>query len=416
MVKSTKYRLITDYMLVWGIIAISGFNYFSPQINIVILFLFAAFIFFKRNIPFNSAYLKVILAFLVVEVIQFLLIHPYDPKLILGTQLRLFVGLFIISITGVKFINYYINIIYFFSVVSFFFFIPCALSSSIFYFFVNNVCPYFVSPFAEEGGFYAPVFTNILFCFHEVIIEEFRNPGPFWEPGAFAVFLNLALIFNLIIEKKILTRKNIILTITLISTLSTAGYIAFFLLVFAFYTINYSAVKRILYALLLLPILLTLYFSLEFLNKKVETNINLAGTTTTSRFGSAEADYKDFLKSPFIGWGRGEAMRYGGKKFAFFGIDQHRNNGTTDLLATYGLFLTLFCFYYFYTSFKAICIYNNFNKNFAFFAFLVLLTLGFSQSIFQYAFFKSLLFLNVTFNEKSKQFKYSMDSNLKSSR
>ncbi|MEO6904084.1 MAG: hypothetical protein ABI315_13180 [Bacteroidia bacterium] len=403
MVKSTKYKTITDYLLVWGLIAISGFDFFMPQMNIAILFLFAVFIFFKRNIPFNSSYLKVILFFLLIEVIQFLLIPGYDPKLILGTQLRLFVGLFIITITGVKFINYYINIIYFFSIVSFIFFIPCVISPNVYHFFVDSVCPFFVSPFAEPNVFYTPPATNILFCFHEVIIEEFRNPGPFWEPGAFAIFLNLALIFNLIIHKNVWTKKNIVLSLALISTLSTSGYIAFFLLIFAFYTINQSLFKRIMYGIFLLPILIGLYFSLDFLNKKVEKNISLAGTTTTSRFGSAEADYKDFLNSPIIGWGRGEATRYGGKTVAFFTVDQHRNNGATDLLATYGIFLTVFCFYYYFKAFKAICIYSNFNQGFAFYAFIILFLLGFSQGIFQYAFFKSLLFLNVTYSINFKQ-------------
>lgn len=387
-----------DYLLVWGLVAVSGFNYFMPQINIAILFLFAAFIFLKRSISFNPVYLKVILWFLVVEILQFLLINNYDPKLIIGTQLRLLVGLFIVSITKVKFINYYINIIYFFSIVSFVFFIPCVISPSVYHFFVDNVCPFFVSPFAEPDIFYESPPTNILFCFHEVIIAEYRNPGPFWEPGAFAVFLNLALIFNLIIEKKFWTKKNIILSIALISTLSTSGFIAFFVLVFAFFTINQTIFKRVMYGIFLLPIMLGLYFSLDFLNAKVEKNISLAGTTTSSRFGSAEADFKDFVKSPIIGWGRGQATRYGGKSFAFFGTDQHRNNGATDLLATYGIFLTIFCFYYYYKSFKVICIYNEFNEGFAHFAFIVLLLLGFSQGIFQYVFFKSLLFLSVTYN------------------
>jgi hypothetical protein len=268
-----------------------------------------------------------------------------------------------------------------------------------FNYFVVHVCPFFNSPFASKDSFYIVWPTNLLFCFHECVLAEFRNPGPFWEPGLFAVFLNLALIFNLINEKKIWTRKNIVLTLALLSTFSTAGYIAFFVLLFSFYIVNQSLGKKILLSLVLLPVLLTLYFSLEFLSSKVEQNINMANTTTSSRFGSALVDITDFAKSPFIGWGRG-VMRYGGREFSFFSEDQHRNNSVTDLLATYGIFIFLFYFYNYYLSLKGLCFSSGFNPQFAYYALLVILLLGFSQSIFLKPFFYSLMFLRFTHAEK----------------
>lgn len=401
MFKSLTSAEKVDYILVFLIIAVSGLNFFTiPNPTIFLLFGLTLFVFLKRSIAFNLDYLIVCLFYFIIEMLQFLLIDPYPISLVFGTQIRLFIGIFIISVVGKKFIPYYVNIIYFFAIVSFIFFIPSIISSGFYNFFVNSICPIFEPRYGDPDPFYKSPATIIIFCFHEVIPTEFRNPGPFWEPGAFAIYLNLALIFNLIIEKKIWTKKNIILSIALITTFSTSGYIAFFILIFSFYTINQSIVKKIMYGLFLLPILITLYFSLDFLNKKVEQNISLAGTTTSSRFGSAEADFKDLAKSPFIGWGRGE-MRYGGKQFTFFSSDQHRNNGVTDLFATYGIFLATFCFYYYYKAFKSICSYYQFNLSFAFAAIIIFLLLGFSQGIFQYPFFKSLLFLSTMYNQKS---------------
>lgn len=57
-----------------------------------------------------------------------------------------------------------------------------------------------------------------------------RASGIFWEPGAFAVYLNLALFFQLFVLKKHSKSYNIIYCIAQMLTFSTAGYICFLLL------------------------------------------------------------------------------------------------------------------------------------------------------------------------------------------
>jgi hypothetical protein len=400
MKKIVDADVFSNYFLVGSLVAVSGFPFFmTAQINFLILFVIASFFYFKKSLQPNPKILWIIIPFVVVEVLQFLFIKPFDPIMITGTFIRMFLGFFIVTLAGKNFIRYFTNIIVFFSVISFFFFIPSLLSSSFFNFFKNSICPYFVSPFADTEGFYTVWPTNIIFCFHDCVLEEFRNPGPFWEPGLFAVFLNLALLFNLILEKKLFSIKNGILILALLSTLSTAGYIAFFMLVFFFFQSNQSFLRRLLLALFILPVILTLYFSLDFLSTKVEQNISLAGTTTSSRFGSAAVDLADFMSSPFIGWGRG-VMRYGGRPFAFFSEEQHRNNSVTDLLATYGIFIFVLYFANYYLTLKAICKDNNFNLNFAFLALVVILALGFSQSIFMKPVFYSILFIQFNYLKK----------------
>jgi hypothetical protein len=399
MFKSVSAKTATDYFIVAGLIAVSGLPYFMiAQTNFFILFLFAAYIYLKRSVIFDPRMLVIVGSFVVVEFLQLLFIHPFDPVMISGTFIRMFLSIFVVSLVREKFTVYFSNIIYYFSLISFLFFIPSLVIPGFFNFFVIHVCPIFTSPFADKDSFYIVWPTNLIFCFHECVLAEFRNPGPFWEPGLFAVFLNLALIFNLINERKLWTRKNIVLALALISTFSTAGYIAFFVLLFSYYIVDQSLGKKILLTAVLLPVVLTLYFSLEFLSNKVEQNISMASTTTSSRFGSALIDITDFSASPFIGWGRG-VMRYGGRSFSFFSEDQHRNNSVTDLLATYGLFIFLFYFFNYYMSLKALCLKSGFNPHFAYFSLLVILILGFSQSIFLKPFFYSLMFLRFTQDE-----------------
>jgi hypothetical protein len=401
MTKRLHLDSISNYFLVGGLVAVSGFPFFmTAQINFFLLFIVTTFFFLKKSLTVDSRMLWIILPFMAVEILQFLFIKPFDPIMITGTFIRMFLGFFIVTLAGKNFLRYYVNIITFFSLISFFFFFPSLLSASFFHFFTNSICPFFVSPFIDTEGFYTVWPTNILFCFHDCVLEEFRNPGPFWEPGLFAVFLNLALLFNLILEKKLFSAKNIILMVALLTTLSTAGYIAFFLLIFFYLQTNQSFLRRLMLALIILPLIVTLYFSLDFLSSKVEQNISLAGTTTSSRFGSASVDIADFASSPFIGWGRG-VMRYGGRPFAFFSEDQHRNNSVTDLLATYGIFIFILYFTNYYLSLRAICKDNVHSIPFAAMALLVILALGFSQSIFMKPFFYSLLFIQFNYYTKT---------------
>jgi len=393
-------RAGTDYFLIGGLIAVSGFPFFLvAQANFMILFVITFYVYLKRSLSFDFRVLPIVLSFLVVEILQFMFIKPFDPVMISGTFIRMFLGFFIVMISGQNFSKYYVNIICFFSLVSFIFYPISMLFPPFFNFFTDHICPFFTSPFGANEEFYVVWPTNILFCFHECVLNEFRNPGPFWEPGLFAVFLNLALLFHLIQVGELFNWKTGVLILAIGTTFSTAGYIACFVLLFSFYLVRQSPLRKIIFSLVAMPIILYLYYSLSFLSTKVDENINLAASTTSSRFGSASVDLADFASSPYIGWGRG-VMRYGGRAFSFFSEEQHRNNSVTDLLATYGIFLFILFFFSYYQSFKYLCINSGFPSKFALYALLVVLTLGFSQSIFLRPFFHSLLFVQFVFKKE----------------
>ncbi len=66
-----------------------------------------------------------------------------------------------------------------------------------------------------------------------------RNAGPFWEPGAFQGFLILAILMLVLeVDNKLLKHRKlyfVILTITLLTTQSTTGYIIFLFIVVFFW-------------------------------------------------------------------------------------------------------------------------------------------------------------------------------------
>ncbi|GAH67608.1 unnamed protein product, partial [marine sediment metagenome] len=105
----------------------------------------------------------------------------------------------------------------------------------------------------------------------------------------------MALIFN--IEKNnFFSKKNLILSSALISTFSTAGYIALFGYLFLFATINkYKPVVRIFLALILLITCFFAYEKIPFVGSKISTQLSSIATVNTkyaarTRFVSALVD------------------------------------------------------------------------------------------------------------------------------
>jgi hypothetical protein len=392
-----------NYFLVFLIIASSGIPLFSGNdlLNIL-LFLYSIIIANFKGIDKDPKAFLIILFFLLIEVSQHFLHGSYSYRTSIGTFIKLSTAYFIIKLVRERFIIYYINILYFFSLISFLFysltFIP-GFTDIV----VNQIAPYFESPFLDSNSFYKPSPSIIFYTFDPIALSDFRNSGPFWEPGAFAVYLIFALLFNIIKEKNLFGKKNLVFMVALISTFSTAGYIAFFIMISGFYFFN----KKVSHKLILIIFVsssISFYSSTSFLEEKVKKNISLADQTTSSRFGSALADYTLFIESPIVGWGRGP-KRYGNREVFSFGKDQHRNNGIFILLATYGLLGSLFYFFLFYKSIKVINKFYKYSRGFSLVFFITILLLGFSQSLFFKPFFLCFMFLFLVFKKQKQNVK-----------
>lgn len=395
-----------DYLLVFLIVASSGFPFFSGIDFIeIFLFLLSFTIFIYKGINKDPKALIIISLFFLIEIFQHFLHGSYSYRTSLGTAVKLATVYFIVKLVKEKFIIYYINILYFFTLISLTFYILSFLPGFS-DFIISQIAPFFKSPFVDPNAFYKPSPNIIVFNYNPSLMTEFRNSGPFWEPGAFAVYLIFALLFNIILKGNLFDKKNIFFIITIITTFSTGGYIAFFIVISGYYLFNKKMSHKLISIFFILASI-SIYTTTSFLEKKVEHNISLADETTSSRFGSALADFNLFKQSPFVGWGRGP-MRYGGEQAFFFGQDQHRNNGVFILLATYGFFGSLLYYILFYKSLFTINSFFKFRKGFSFVLFITTLLLGFSQSLFFKPFFLCFLFLFLSIKPQNKINKTSM--------
>lgn len=172
-----------------------------------------------------------------------------------------------------------------------------------------------------------------------------------WEPKGFASFIVVAIIFRLFLNKLVLFEKKIIVFIlAIISTFSTTGILALFLIL-TFYFVNKNA--KILLSIFPIFIIFSynIFFNSEILYKKILYEISLeneykkllnkkdykSDVYSLGRTGSLIVDFNDFMKRPIFGYGFTRENR---TQSAF--VKLVRVNGFSDLLAVYGLGILIF--------------------------------------------------------------------------
>lgn len=225
---------------------------------------------------------------------------------------------------------------------------------------VNNSLFYSLPSFTS--GNHTTYFTGLSFVYRIRRYGYLRNPGIFWEPGAFQTFIILALMIELFFveknERKIW--RVIVLNIAMITTISTTGIISLVLL-WVVYSFTQPKKGKTTFILAIIAFILIIFISnpqympeaFRFaLVDKVGAASGEAGEleTVDVRADSVIYPLKAFLKSPF--WGVGKIGMS-----AWEDEVGHNMNTCTPInwLAHYGIFMFLIIIKGFY----------NFTKLFA---------------------------------------------------
>jgi hypothetical protein len=307
---------------------------------------------------------------------------------------ELILALLIIKVTSINFLRLFVTITFYLTILSLtlypFMFTPIAP------FLMNVASDIFYIP-ESDLGYIAPTF--ILYTFDWTFVSglsnalTYRNAGFTWEAGSFANFLNMALFLNIFLcggRRRLISIKNLIFILGIISTFSTTGYLIMFIIIlYSVWENQKQVLLRIISVVFLVTFALFLFNSAYFLKNKIENQLQEA-SFSQNRFGSALLDFRDFVKRPIFGWSRDTAVLFGPDT----GFEAHRPNGLTNLLRSYGLFYTLVFFILIYNSFKKMAFksgsYNS--SKFAFMLFFIIIIGSFSQLIFDKPFFKSMVF------------------------
>jgi hypothetical protein len=390
-----------DYFLLYLLVGMGTMPFYTGN-EFLFFFLLTTmlmFIYEKHSIEKFIIYYS--LFFFIIFMTQAIYYSVFEPWKVLAYMSRIIYAYFVFRILGKNIGKYYVNIIYVFTIISFLFYFPTLFFPTA----VNS----FLESIAEIVNYFQlnpPGRTHIIiYTFGEEYSETSgfvssaipRNSGPFWEPGGYGVFLILAMIFELVEKKKFFTKKNIVFLLALITTLSTASFVALFVLI-AFYLIMSDNSFKALYIGSLIIIAFVVYANAFFLTGKIERDVNVGNYKSLkdiprNRFVSAQLDLMDFIDYPIIGRGRYEATRFDTKESKNDQFLNHRNNGTTNLLVEFGFFGFIVFFGTMYQSFRNFCIINKWKISFAVLLTIIVLVLGFSQMIFNKPLFIGLSFM-----------------------
>jgi len=385
-----------DYIIVYLLIATSGIMFFYKNDEYIFLgILLSGFLFLSRKNKFDIACVGILAVFLVAEVLQMTYYENYKLTTLFGTTARLMFAYFTVKVVGKNFIPVYVKILHVTALISLVFYV-LTFSPGITSFIIKNIAPIFKPLFSLPPALrYAYSPNIIVYNYNYEHVAMFRNVGPFWESGAFGVFLVVALMFSMIRDKNLFSKTNLVFLLAIVTTFSTATYLALFFFLLGYYLIRNDVKYKFIYIMLAGFISVYGFFSFSFMQEKIEQNIASSDETTKSRFGSAKADLKVFSMSPVFGLGRTEENKIMVSRK--LNIMQHRNNGITGLLASYGIVIFVIYFASYYNSIKKYLAFHELG-NYRAVSLVILFTIftiGFSQRIFLLPLFYSILFIQM---------------------
>lgn len=128
-----------------------------------------------------------------------------------------------------------------------------------------------------------------------------RNSGLFYEPGLYAVYVALASVIYLMNNNfQLLSKTAVLFLLTILSTFSTAGYLAFVLIIVSW--IIFSEKVHVFFKIIMgvcIPSFVMYIYSLDFVGEKISTNMELEGNTQ-SRFYAVVYHWEMIKKTSYI--------------------------------------------------------------------------------------------------------------------
>ena len=408
--KLIRRKYLKEHSLVFLLIANSGMPFFTNEPLILLASLFFTAVFINPALIFKNILFNITLIFLLILLIgQWITTGIFDLRTSATLYVRWIYPFIVLLAVRNRFPIIFVNVMYFFTVISLILFIPSIIipgfepflmkiaqafeqkSSTGLYGYNSNIIIYTIKPSIAFGDF-------ILFK---------RNSGPFWEPGGFGSYLIVALLFNLLLEKKkgIFSKRNNVFIIAIITTWSTASLAALSVLIFLY---GWFILRKTIYRLTLVPMVLFMsfyvYTELPFVQDRINRTITYfenrrsIDTERRDRMVSAIVDLRTFSEYPFFGTGRDSGARYGGAINDF--IMMHRNNGLTDILVKYGLPYFIFYFWHIRKSYSNFSFHSIGNyKIYSNIAIVTIALIGFSQTLLQQSVFIALFYFSSFFSE-----------------
>lgn len=397
-----------NYLIVYLLIAVSTIPFFKDSIGFYLATLLMV-LNYKRFFGIFKIEIKLIIALIFfLEVYHFFFFENYEIWVIRQILFYFILAAFCVNNVKSNFFTMYINILYYTLLISFVFYFTLLISPSLITI-VENATPSF---FVKTSTFYNettskinPIVFNFDYNFHKG-----RNNGPFWEPTVFSSLLIIGQMFNLLINKKLFNKLGIIFTIGIVTTLSTTGFGAYFMLVF-FYLLTDEKIglwyKTALSSISLM-LGLFLFSNLSFLEEKINGEIlgvqqSIYDRGGDSRLASAILDMTEVSKDvKYLVLGKGSS-KY--SRIGSYDKNVLRNCGLTAIIVEWGVIIAIIYLCLIYYSFYQMTVYFKTKKLFALVFTLILMVLSFSEVFFDLPLFHAFIFLGFMLKREMKNIK-----------
>lgn len=387
------------YLLTFSIIALTAFEYFFRASYLFIpLFFYSLILFLIAKKKILKKFLFLIIPLLIINILQ---CYKFGVSYLtlLGLLQKFFIYYAIASLLGDRFFAIYVRIIYIFCIISLVFYavqFDEQLKNAI----VNAISPYTNALNKEVTEFNRG--TNIIV--HNFMIQnngQNRNSGPFWEPGMFSLFINLSFVFNYLIGKRFVCKKNIIFAITNMTTFSTSGIIAMALIILGILLIEAKSKYRYLY----IPLFLIFSFyiaRMDFIQKKIKFQYETATFDDVNRFGAFLVHLRIISDNPILGVGVGANEDF----FQKYTSAHALANGMSNVFVIYGIPFGLIYFLLLFIVCRKIVLHYIDNNFFAIILFISICILSFSQDITTRPLFYLLIVLGLFFIKVNTETEY----------
>jgi len=340
---------------------------------------------YKKKLRNSNKIIQLLIAVYVLIIIQGVLYGGFTPAGVYKPLLYLFTPFLLYRLMGLKYFKYVFNIIYYSSLFTF----PIYLLQSLFKPFNDMITKVmeFVLPYAWTDWPRSILFYSMP---RESSFILLRNSGIFHEPGAFAVYLMLAIIINTFITRKTLERKNIILAIILLTTFSTTGYLLLALFMsFAILKSKLHPVMKYLIIFITIIVAINAYTSQEFLQEKIKDQYSTQTSAiekheaAQGRFFAFYKAFEVFKQNILFGKGILVANRPVGEEINDSGFGW----GFMGFLACYGIIFGSFYLFFYYKGLNILCVSNKLPISLGILFFIIIQAGLSTQSFFFHASF-----------------------------
>ena len=248
-----------------------GASFVSSSIWYASIFIFISVISFAYKIRLEKLPIYIVLYWVLVNLVSRFYNSgmPFDEISFIGHIMRILLPFMLFKLIGDSFLQKLIKWIYLLTIVSFFFYIIDISVEGVFRYFPDFLNVFTREQQAESGGLY-------LFVYMKSAWVEIRNCGFMWEPGAFAGILIIAIAIRLSQNNFKLDKYVIIFIIGIITTYSTAGYIAMYFLIVAILLKRFKKNYLVLF-FALIPLIVYVgiqVYKLDFVSDKIYMYLN----------------------------------------------------------------------------------------------------------------------------------------------